>query len=73
MNIIFIFCRCHVRMITFILLVTIGCVIGTGFPDVDTDRKAIKTGKIIDTTFDYGNRVAVIAVSCKTGTFILAD
>ena len=52
---------------------TFGCVIGTGFPDVDTDRKTIKTGKIIDTTSDYGNSVAVTAVSCKTGTFILAD
>ena len=64
MNIIFIFCRCQVKVITFILLVTFGCVIGTGFPDVDTDRKTIKTGKIIDTTFDYSNRVAVIAVPC---------
>ncbi|KAI0236347.1 hypothetical protein LSAT2_013085 [Lamellibrachia satsuma] len=34
---------CQVKVITFILLVTVGCVIGTGFPDVDTDRKTIKT------------------------------
>ena len=62
MNTIFTIRRCHIKGISFTLLVTVACVIGTGVPDGVTVMKTKTIGRIM--TFDYGNRVAVIAIPC---------